>query len=96
MFASNQLQRCFENSDEAGRAWGQDVARKYIQRLQTLQGAATLADLRAFQALRLHALKGRRAGQHAITLKGRWRLILTYLPDEQALRVEEVSNHYDD
>ena len=96
MFASNHLQRCFEQSAEAVRSWGPDVGRRYIQRIQTLQAAATLSDLREFQALRLHVLKGPRIGQHALTLTGRWRLILTYLPSEQAVRVDEVSNHYDD
>jgi plasmid maintenance system killer protein len=95
-FSSNHMRTCYEQHREAARAWGQDVAREYIQRVGIMQAVRSFDELRAIRSLRLHPLKGGRAGQHAIMLHGRWRLILTYMEAEQALRVDEVSNHYDD
>ena len=96
LFSSNHLQRCYEQSSEATRTWGADAARRYIQRVGILLDTRVFDELYTVRALRLHPLKGNREGQYAITLVGRWRLILTYLPEEQAIRVDEVSNHYDD
>jgi plasmid maintenance system killer protein len=56
-----------------------------------------MADLYAIGALRLHPLTGPRQGQLAMTLKWRWRLIVTVGSDTMTVvRVEEVSKHYDD
>ncbi|MGI8553552.1 MAG: type II toxin-antitoxin system RelE/ParE family toxin [Dehalococcoidia bacterium] len=95
-FASKYLQRWYEDTSAGMRAWGADVGRRYIQRIDALFGVHNFAELYSVRAFRLHQLKGEREGQHAMTLVGRWRLILTYLPSEQAIRVEEVANHYDD
>lgn len=61
-----------------------------------LIAAGRFSELYTVRSLRLHPLKGGREGEHSLTLVDRWRLILTYLPDEQAIHVEEVSNHYGD
>ena len=45
-------------------------------------------------SLRLHPLTGDRQGQYALTLTGRWRLILTVAGDTAI--IEEVSSHYGD
>jgi plasmid maintenance system killer protein len=47
-----------------------------------------------FTATALHLLPGDRKGQHAMTLQGRWRLIVTVEGD--TVIVEEVTNHYGD
>lgn len=96
VFASNHLQRCFEESKEAFRAWGVDVGRGYIVRIDTLLAAETFQDLYRVRALRLHPLKGDRVGQYAIDVSKRVRLILSYQEDTRTIRVEEVSQHYDD
>lgn len=95
-FASRRLAQCYESPREAERTWGVDVARRYRQRVDLLIGADAFALLFSVPPLRLHPLKGDRAGQHAMTLAGRWRLIVTVSPDGRAVRVEEVSHHYDD
>lgn len=96
LFATAELQRCFEQYDSAVKQWGQDVGRKYIQRVKLLLAANTLADLAVPRSLHLHPLKGDRAGQHAISLNDRWRLIFTYSKEDGTARIEEVTNHYDD
>ena len=61
--------------------------------------AVKFADLFEIQSLYLHPLTGDRRGQYAMTIKGRWRLIIALndLDDQQqVITLEEVSNHYDD
>ena len=56
--------------------------------------AGRFDDLFAAASLHVHPLTGGRMGQYAMTLQGRWRLIVTVENDRVV--VEEVSNHYDD
>ncbi len=95
-FASNQLQRCYENSSDASRAWGQQVARKYIERINLLYAVNTVEELYKIRSLRFHRLSGEREGEYAITLDRRWRLIVTHVEAEGKIRVEEVTQHYGD
>ena len=94
-FASRQLERSFTDEADAIRRWGPQVGRRYIMRVRLLQEARTLDDLLAIQSLRLHPLRGERSGDRAITLQGRWRLIIER-PDERTVTVKEVTNHYGD
>ena len=95
-FASNRLAQCYEQSSHAVRLWGLAVARKYITRVGELHAAPTFDSLWSIRALRLHPLKGRRLGQYAMDLTGQWRLIVTQGSAADQVRVEEVTNHYDD
>ena len=72
--------------------------RKYIQRVKQLLNVMTVQDLRqwTWRFMRLHALSGRRAGQFAIDLTGRWRLIVVIHETSGSLEIMEVTNHYDD
>lgn len=93
-FGNQQLRRCFERSAEAARRWGPDVGRRYIQRVSALHAADHFNDLFTIRAFRLHPLGGNREGQYALTLIGRWRLIIRL--EGETITVEEVSNHYGD
>jgi proteic killer suppression protein len=96
-FRTSKLEACFRSSGLGQRAWGADVARRYVERINILQSARGLRDLYAVPSLRIHPLTGRRAGQLAMTLTGRWRLIVTVGTDTATVvRVEEVSKHHDD
>jgi len=96
-FRNKKLEKCYGGYKSACREWGNDVARKYIQRIDIIQETANMKDLCALPGLNCHELKGNRAGQYAIRLLGFWRLIFT-LRDKQMeiVRVEEVSKHYGD
>lgn len=72
------------------------VARKYVQRVDQLLDAETLQDIRQLRFMRLHALTGRRQGQYAVDLTGRWRLIVEIHEASNSLEVLEVTNHYED
>jgi plasmid maintenance system killer protein len=80
--------------DAATRQWGPLVARRYSHRLQVLRSFAW-RDLLELRSLRLHPLRGERAGSYAADLTGRWRLLFSREGDEY-LVIEEVSNHYGD
>ncbi len=95
-FASRRLRERFESYVEGSRAWGEPVAGKYVQRVTLLHAAARFADLQTFSYLRLHTLKGERAGSWPMVLHGRWRLIIRPMADLEGVLVEEVTNHYDD
>jgi proteic killer suppression protein len=94
-FRSEELRRRYLDPGEAERAWGRAVARKYVQRVDILRAAGSLAELAALVSLRLHPLKGARAGQYALSLNDRWRLIVT-VDAAGVVWVEEVTNHYGD
>jgi len=95
-FLSRQLQRCYEHESVALRAWGPEVGRRYIQRLDLILAADTFNSLLSMRYLRLHPLSGDRAGEWSITLRGRWRLIVEPSGDGRLLLIREVSNHYGD
>jgi plasmid maintenance system killer protein len=94
-FASNELRRRAGEASEGTRAWGSVVARKYVQRVRQLYVARDMRDLTALQLLRVHRLHGDRAGLWTMALHDRWRLVFSN-PEAGTIRVEEVSNHYDD
>jgi proteic killer suppression protein len=97
MFGIKKLERCYIDYSQGRKAWGSDVARKYIQRIDLLQEAEDMAEVRKLPGLACHSLKGRRKGQFGITLHGRWRLVFS-LPRREAriICVEEVNKHYGD
>ncbi|MBE7518103.1 MAG: plasmid maintenance system killer [Thermoflexaceae bacterium] len=80
----------------ARREWGPAVARAYIMRALLLKSLDSFAEVHHFAHLRPHPLKGPRAGQWALALHGRWRLIVTPVSDVNAVIIQEVSNHYGD
>ena len=95
-FANNRLRRCYHSYSIASRAWGDVIARRYINRIETLRLIERFDDLYPIRSLRLHRLSGQRTGQFAIVLDRRWRLIITYSREDNAIRIEEVTNHCGD
>lgn len=96
-FGTTRLKRCYKTQKLAVKAWGPKIARRYLDRVNRLHAAGTAHDLLQFPELRLHALKGNRKGEWAMTLDGTWRLIVVFENEEMTIvRVEEVSDHYDD
>lgn len=94
-FRSNKLRKCFEIHKEAQKAWGNAIARRYLERINVLMAVKEIEDLKKFPQFRFHALTGDRKGQYALNLDGFYRLIFT-LSDEtvQIITIEEVSKHY--
>lgn len=96
-FKTNKLQKQYENSKDAVKAYGMDVAKKYIQRINILKSAKSFDELYKITQLKFHPLTGNRDGEFAISLTGFYRLIITNDGDSfDIAKIEEVSKHYDD
>lgn len=96
-FRTRTLQREYEDGREAARAYGNQVGRKYIQRVNLIKSARDFEVVKALPGLDCHPLKGNRKGQWAVKLTGFWRLIFVLEDGEPSVvRIEEVSKHYDD
>ena len=96
-FRTKKLQKQYEVSQQAFRAYGQEVGRKYIQRISIIKQTRTFEELKTLHGLNCHPLKGDRRGKWSISLTGFHRLIITISRDEiEVVRIEEVSKHYDD
>ena len=96
-FRTKELEQAYTTERKAVRLWGQQVARKYVQRVDVLYAAADADDLFKIPPLRFHPLGGDKDGNYALTLHDRFRLIVSF--EDRAMTavvIEEVSNHYDD
>ena len=78
---------------EASRLFGVPIGRKYLQRLAVLRAADKFAQLYGHRALRLHPLKGDRAGQYSMTLTGNYRLIIKKV-EEDTVRIIDVEDYH--
>jgi plasmid maintenance system killer protein len=96
VFDTRRLCQAYEEVNRAVRQWGPDVARKYVQRVDALYAAQNFDDIKHIRAFGAHQLKGQRAGQWALTLTKRWRLIVIPSEDGEAATIKEVTKHYGD
>jgi proteic killer suppression protein len=69
----NEASRRLYDLREGRRFRGLDLALA-IERLDVLNGAHSFADIPPLRSVGLHALKGKRAGQWAISINARWRI----------------------
>lgn len=69
-----------------------DVARRAIRRLEYIDLATCLDDLRVPPGNRLHALRHDRNGQHAISVNDQWRICFRFI-DGDAYDVEICDYH---
>jgi len=96
-FRTRKLQRQYENHVEANKAYGEEVARRYIQRIDLVKQVRDLDELKMLPGLDCHLLKGDRKGHWAIRLTGFYRLIFSLQGDNlEIVQIEEVSKHYGD
>jgi len=95
-FRTRKLEREYVCSKKAVQAYGETVARRYIDRINIIKSARDIEDLKRLPGIKCHPLKEDRKGQWAITLIGRVRLIFTLHGDNlEIVRIEEVSTqHY--
>ena len=69
-----------------------DLVRRSIRRLEYLDFAQKLEDLRVPPSNRLHPLRGDRKGQHSISINNQWRICFRFV-DGDAFDVEIVDYH---
>ncbi len=69
-----------------------DLHQRAVRRLEFLEYAATLDDLKVPPSNRLHALKDDRSGQYSISINDQWRICFTFR-DGDAYDVEITDYH---
>jgi len=85
---------------ETERIWQRQFSRKFpgniqqkaLQKLQLLDAAVRLENLRIPPGNRLEALKGDRRGQHSIRINRQWRICFQWI-DGNAHKVDIVDYH---
>ena len=74
------------------RRFPSDIARRAARKLEYVDVATSLSDLTVPPGNRLHALKGTRKGQHAISVNDQWRICFRFV-DGDAYDVEICDYH---
>jgi proteic killer suppression protein len=69
-----------------------DIIKRAIRRLEYIDLATSLNDLKVPPSNRLHALKGDRKGQHSISINEQWRICFRFI-DGDANDVEITDYH---
>jgi proteic killer suppression protein len=69
-----------------------DLLKRAIRRLEYIDLAKTLNDLKVPPSNRLHALKGDREGQHSISINDQWRICFRF-SEGDAYDVEITDYH---
>ena len=69
-----------------------DIIRRARSKLESIDIAVRLDDLRQTRGNRLHALAGERFGQHAIAINDQWRICFRFR-DGDAFDVEVCDYH---
>ncbi len=97
IFRTRKLEKEYREHNKGVKAYGPEVARKYIQRIDIIKQVRDIDELMNLPALGCHPLKGSRHGQYTVKLTGFYRLIFTLKGDAlEIAHIEEVSKHYGD
>ena len=89
-FADKETERIFNR--EVSRRLAPDIQRKARIKLEILDAAETLQDLRIPPSNCLEKLSGDRQGQHSLRINTQWRICFVW-QDGDAYRVEIVDYH---
>jgi proteic killer suppression protein len=89
-FADPETEQFF-NTGKSRRLPG-EILRRAVMRLQQLDAAVHVEDLRLPRSNRLELLKGDRAGRHSIRINDQWRVCFRFV-DGDAYDVEIIDYH---
>ena len=89
-FRDRETERVFRR--ERPRKFSADVARRALIKLDMLDAAESLTDLRVPPGNRLEKLSGDRRGQFSIRINDQWRVCFRWI-DGEAYDVEIVDYH---
>lgn len=68
-------------------------ARQAFKKLDQIEAADRLYDLRVPRSNRFHELSGDRAGQYSISINMKWRIVFEWSSDNSAFNIEIVDYH---
>jgi len=89
-FKCRETEKIFRR--EVSRKLPRDIQARAFARLNALDAATCIEDLRLPPSNRLEALKGDRGGQHCLRINDQWRLCFVW-EGESAAAVEIVDYH---
>ena len=89
-FANKETQQLFVRGKS--KRLPSELIKRAIRRLEYVNYATSLSDLRVPPGNRLHALKGDRKGQHSISINEQWRICFRFI-DGDAYDVEITDYH---
>jgi toxin HigB-1 len=89
-FADRRTRDLFLNGK--AKRFPSDIAARAVRKLEYVDLATKLDDLRVPPGNRLHALKDDRKGQHSISINDQWRICFRFL-DGDAFDVEVCDYH---
>lgn len=89
-FADKEAEKIFNR--DFSRKLPADIQRIARRKLEILDAAENLNDLRVPPSNRLEKLKGRRTHQHSIRINDQWRICFEWR-DENAFEIEIVDYH---
>jgi proteic killer suppression protein len=89
-FADRRAKELYETGK--AKRFPADVAKRAARKLEYLDLAVTLEDLRTPPGNRLHGLEGDRKGQHSISINDQWRICFRF-EDGDAYDVEVCDYH---
>lgn len=89
-FADRRTRDLFLNGN--AKRFPAEVAARAVRKLEYVDLATRLDDLRVPPGNRLHALKDDRKGQHAISINDQWRVCFRFI-DGDAFDVEVCDYH---
>lgn len=78
-FADSDTKKLFETGQS--KKLPADILRRAIRKLEYIDDAMVINDLRMPPGNRLHALKGNRQGQYSISINDQWRVCFRFEPD---------------
>jgi len=89
-FANKETQQLFVRGNS--KRLPSELIKRAIRRLEYVNYATSLSDLRVPPSNRLHALKGDRKGQHSISINEQWRICFRFI-EGNAYDVEITDYH---
>jgi proteic killer suppression protein len=69
-----------------------DILKRALRKLEYIDHATCIEDLRVPSGNRLHSLKGNREGQYSISINDQWRICFRFV-DADAYDVEIIDYH---
>jgi toxin HigB-1 len=95
-FATQDLQRLFEDVAYRPSHLGADVVKAYRKKVNFIIAALDERDLIGMRSLRYKRLTGDRAEQHSIRLNDQWRLILVPIDrnDGKTIYIIEIVDYH--
>ncbi len=71
-------------ADRRARRFSRDIVKTAVRKLDMLEAASVLEDLKAPPGNRLEALKGDLKGQHSVRVNDQWRIVFRWTPQGPA------------